>query len=324
MRQQFYLSAFVFYGLGICGSPTQAQDLYQDLAIGAATQGLSQAEIILKQLPAMIEGGLAVAQSGHEFESAEFCRGNVQAIVNMGAVLSNMMPFTKVWTYEDERGPVGKLRIMLNGQQIHTEVYCNDTTLWSSELPWGEGVSTPEEVDLTTLSAMLGAGLNLQLQGLFDKSELSQAGVADRLDFDPNFLLPPQPDTSDDHVADALENAVAALGAGSGPNTPPMTGAEREAFLMSVNRCWIINPSPVAARVTVDVAFNLDREGRVIGDMRLVSADGDKSEADTAFEAARRAILRCQSSGGYQLPADKYDQWAEVIVSFDPNGLRLR
>lgn len=61
----------------------------------------------------------------------------------------------------------------------------------------------------------------------------------------------------------------------------------------------------------------------MIGDMRLVSADGDKSEADIAFEAARRAILRCQSSGGYQLPADKYDQWAEVVVSFDPNGLRL-
>jgi hypothetical protein len=244
------------------GAP--AQDLYQDLAIGAATQGISQAEIILKQLPAMLKGGLTVAQLGHEFESAEFCRGNVQAIVNMGAVLSNMMPFTTVWTYEDERGPVGKLRIMLNGEQIHTEVYCNDTTLWSSELPWGEGDSTPKEVDLTTLSAMFGAGLNLQLQGLFDKEEPSQARLTDRLDFDLNSLLPPNLDTSEDKVARALEDAVSASGSGNGPDTPAMTGSEREAFLNAVNRCWNINPSLVAARATVDVAFNLDVTSREV------------------------------------------------------------
>lgn len=316
--------ALVFSVLGICGSPAQAQDLYQDLAIGAAKQGISQAEIILKQLPDILEGGLAIAQSGHEFESAKLCRGNVQAIVNVGAVLSNMMPFTKVWTYEDERGPVGKLRIMLNGQQIHTEVYCDDTTLWSSELPWGEGDSTPEEVDLTTLSAMLGAGLNLQLQGLFDKEELSQAGATDRSEFHPNLLLPPKPDPSEEQVANALENALSAAGAGGGPDNPPMTGAEREAFLIAVNRCWNVDPGSVAARVTVDVAFNLDRKGRVIGDVRLISADGDQSgAAGTAFQAARRAILRCQS-GGYQLPADKYDQWAEIVVTFDPSGMRLR
>lgn len=38
--RQFYLNASVFYGLGICVSPTQAQSLYQDLAIGAAIKGV--------------------------------------------------------------------------------------------------------------------------------------------------------------------------------------------------------------------------------------------------------------------------------------------
>ena len=41
------------------------------------------------------------------------------------------------------------------------------------------------------------------------------------------------------------------------------------------------------------------------------------------IEAARRAILRCQS-GGYQLPADKYEQWKDVVITFDPSGMRLR
>ena len=49
-----------------------------------------------------------------------------------------------------------------------------------------------------------------------------------------------------------------------------------------------------------------------------------------AFEKARIAILRAQSGcpGGGQLadalPADKFEQWKEVEISFDPNDMRLR
>lgn len=45
-------------------------------------------------------------------------------------------------------------------------------------------------------------------------------------------------------------------------------------------------------RLTVEVAFNLDRDGTVRGnDVRLLSSQGDSSAVGTAFEAARRAIL---------------------------------
>ena len=103
-----------------------------------------------------------------------------------------------------------------------------------------------------------------------------------------------------------------------------MTGAERDSFRISVNRCWNVDPGSVAARVTVEVGFNLDRDGRVINnEVRLISSDGDQGATDIAFSAARRAILRCQS-GGYELPADKYDQWQEVVITFDPSGMRMR
>jgi hypothetical protein len=130
---------------------------------------------------------------------------------------------------------------------------------------------------------------------------------------------------SDDAVAAALAAALAAdtpaapeVAAG-----PPMTGAERDNFRVSVNRCWNVDPGSVAARVTVEVAFELDRNGMVVGQPRLVGSDGDQSATNIAFEAARRAILRCQS-GGYQLPVDKYEQWKDVIFTFDPSGMRLR
>lgn len=113
--------------------------------------------------------------------------------------------------------------------------------------------------------------------------------------------------------------AAPALAAG-----PPMNGAERDSFRVSVNRCWNVDPGSVAARVTVEVGFELDREGKVIGNaVRLLGSDGDQSATNIAFEAARRAILRCQSSG-YQLPAEKYDQWKDVVITFDPSGMRLR
>ena len=126
-------------------------------------------------------------------------------------------------------------------------------------------------------------------------------------------------------IAAALEAALA--GAAAAPAIaagPPMTGAERDSFRIAVNRCWNVDPGSVAARVTVEVAFNLDRDGAVQGNnVRLLSSQGDAAAVDTAFNAARRAILRCQS-GGYQLPADKYDQWQEVVITFDPSGMRLR
>lgn len=132
----------------------------------------------------------------------------------------------------------------------------------------------------------------------------------------------PVPDTSD-AVADALAAAVAASAAPAVQAGPPMTGTERDSFRIAVNSCWNVDPGSVAARVIIEVGFTLNRDGTLDGEPRLLSSDGDQSATSTAFEAARRAILRCQR-GGYQLPAEKYEQWREVVITFDPSGMRLR
>lgn len=131
---------------------------------------------------------------------------------------------------------------------------------------------------------------------------------------------------SSDNVADAVAAAVAdAASAPDIPQGPPMTGSEREGFRVAVNRCWNVDPGSVAARVTIVVGFSLDQAGKVVGDVRQISADGgDASAVSTAYQSARRAILRCQNPNGYQLPADKYGQWKDVEITFDPSGMRLR
>ena len=143
----------------------------------------------------------------------------------------------------------------------------------------------------------------------------------------PNRPAPAQQTAQEDD--NAVAEALAAALAGEAvepdlPAGPPLTGSEREGFRVAVNRCWNVDPGSQAARVTVTVAFELDQSGRVQGDVRQVAATGgDASATGIAFQAARRAILRCGASG-YDLPVDKYDQWRAVEITFDPSGMRLR
>ena len=69
------------------------------------------------------------------------------------------------------------------------------------------------------------------------------------------------------------------------------------------------------------VGFAMGRDGRPDPDsFRIVGepeADGPRQQA---FEAARRAIMRC-AGAGYKLPADKYNEWDDVEMTFTPNGV---
>lgn len=144
----------------------------------------------------------------------------------------------------------------------------------------------------------------------------------------PTRPAPPtdQPETSNaSDVASAVADAVAEETASAPvPSGPPMTGAEEDAFRRSIARCWNVDVGAEWTRVTVTVGFSLSQEGRIEGDIRLVGATGGSDEqALAAFQSARRAILRCGASG-YDLPADKYDRWRDVEVTFDPSTMRLR
>ena len=138
----------------------------------------------------------------------------------------------------------------------------------------------------------------------------------------------PAPDTAADNAAvqAALDAALAGTAAiePAAAQGPPMTGSERDAFRVAVSSCWNVDVGSEAANVTVTVGFELGRDGKVQGDVRQIGGSGGSDAAiSTAYNNARRAILRCQREG-FQLPADKYDQWQSVEMTFDPNGMRLR
>jgi hypothetical protein len=75
----------------------------------------------------------------------------------------------------------------------------------------------------------------------------------------------------------------------------------------------------------VTVAVSMDQTGLPqAGSIRLLDySGGSETAARQAFEAARRAILRCAGQG-YPLPVEKYEQWREIEMVFRPDGMRLR
>ncbi|MFY0596394.1 MAG: energy transducer TonB [Cognatishimia sp.] len=127
----------------------------------------------------------------------------------------------------------------------------------------------------------------------------------------------------DSGVNDALAEALADTPAT--PSGPPLTSGEKDALRVSVQSCWVVDVGSQAANVTVTVGMSFDRDGRVVGgSLRQLSASGgDENAAKAAFEAARRAILRCQR-GGYNLPIEKYEHWRDVEITFNPEKMRRR
>ncbi|MEL6522280.1 MAG: energy transducer TonB [Pseudomonadota bacterium] len=130
-------------------------------------------------------------------------------------------------------------------------------------------------------------------------------------------------------INDALEQALESDSGAqtpSAPSGPPMSQGERDALRVSVQRCWNVGAlSSEALRVTVVVGVSMQQDGKIVqGSVRMLEASGGSdAAARQAYEAARRAIIRCGSSG-FPLPADKYSQWREIEMVFNPNGMRLR
>ncbi|MEM6371767.1 MAG: energy transducer TonB [Pseudomonadota bacterium] len=130
---------------------------------------------------------------------------------------------------------------------------------------------------------------------------------------------------TEDAVNDALREALG--GAEDDiPQGPPLTGGEKDALRVAVSSCWNVGSlSTEALGTTVVVTVDMTQDGKPVNSsIRLSSSSGGSaSAANQAFEAARRAIIRC-TRDGYDLPAEKYGQWKEIEMTFNPERMRIK
>jgi len=126
-------------------------------------------------------------------------------------------------------------------------------------------------------------------------------------------------------VNDALREALAD-GKAEIPTGPPLSVGEKDALRVAVSNCWNVGSlSSESLQVIVVVAFDMSRDGRPVApSIRLVSSSGGSANgAKQAYEAARRAIIRC-TKNGYKLPLEKYGQWKEIEITFNPERMRIK
>lgn len=131
-----------------------------------------------------------------------------------------------------------------------------------------------------------------------------------------------------DAIADALAGVQQETtpAPSSAPTGPPLTGGEKDAFLVDVRRCWNVGAlSTAALQAKVVVRFELSREGKPdVGSIQMTGHEGaSQAVAKQAYETARRAIIRCGATG-YKLPIEKYEQWKIVNITFNPENMRLK
>ncbi len=144
---------------------------------------------------------------------------------------------------------------------------------------------------------------------------------------------PQQPaDPAPADTSSAVEDALAEALAGGGevqapePSGPPLTLGEKDALRVAVSQCWNVGSlSTEALNTTVVVGVSLQESGKPdTGSIRMLSSSGGSaSAAKQAYEAARRAIIRC-GSRGFNLPPEKYDHWRDIEMTFNPERMRIK
>lgn len=110
------------------------------------------------------------------------------------------------------------------------------------------------------------------------------------------------------------------------PAGPPLSGSELEGLRVAVGSCWNVGTLSTEAQgttVTVYVAMNENGTPRSESIRMLSSSGGGEAAARKVFDTARRAILRC-GQDGFPLPVEKYGQWREIEMTFNPEGMFWR
>lgn len=187
--------------------------------------------------------------------------------------------------------------------------------------------NTDEDADQVSSEPVPAAVVTAPTTSVRPKRRPQRSEPSEALDSTP----PPTAATAETSQRSAIEDALATAIAGgevaaAEPAGPPLTAGEKDALRISVSKCWNVGSlSSEALKTTVEVAVSLQPDGKILaGSVRMVSSTGGSSgAAKQAYEAARRAIIRCGAKG-FVLPIEKYDHWRDIVMTFNPEKMRIK
>lgn len=151
-----------------------SQEILGAMMKGVGQSAIDRAEKLIESAPDQLENFLSKSETGHIFASKTECLGHLQVAVNAGAITANILPFSRVSAFEDDRGPVGRFRILLNGEKVHVEMFCEGETLTTTSLDWHNDIAVPVASSPSTFDAAAGILLLMQMQEAFKQQEASK------------------------------------------------------------------------------------------------------------------------------------------------------
>ena len=152
---------------------------------------------------------------------------------------------------------------------------------------------------------------------------------------EPAAPTPAEPAAQTAGIDEALNEALASAATDTGsdaetapaaPSGPPMTAGEKDGMRVAVQACWNVGSlSTEAMLTTVTIKVSMSPDGKPdAGSIQMIGYEGgSEAGANQAYEAGRRAIIRCGAKG-FPLPSEKYDQWKTIEMVFNPEGMRFK
>ncbi len=97
-----------------------------------------------------------------------------------------------------------------------------------------------------------------------------------------------------------------------------MSASEIDYFRSQISRCWTPPVGGLGAEdIVVKLRIELNKDGTLVRPPQIANG-GSSAFFTAAADSAMRAVFQCQP---YTMPADKYGQWRDMLLNFDPRRM---
>lgn len=111
----------------------------------------------------------------------------------------------------------------------------------------------------------------------------------------------------------------ASVGTSRSSGAVRLSQSEMDALRAKIQGCWSVPIGLADAEdMRVTITMRLTRDGQIDGRPQIEATGGNPTARQAFAGSAQRAVLMCQP---YELPVEKYETWADVVVNFDPSQM---
>jgi hypothetical protein len=97
-----------------------------------------------------------------------------------------------------------------------------------------------------------------------------------------------------------------------------MSASDIDYFRSQISRCWTPPVGGLGAEdIVVKLRIELNKDGTLVRPPQIANG-GSTPFFTAAADSAMRAVFQCQP---YAMPADKYSQWRDMLLNFDPRRM---